>query len=170
MPYCAEADLLLGEIPLPEYLSATQYINNTAEEIDVALSGLYSTPIEVIDIPQNKPTTLFLKQVNAKLATGRLIMAAAMGHQETDVNAYGKYLIDEAVAALYRVCEKEFVLPGAEQNVAAASDTGGVRIKNLDSVSQVEGFYDQIQVPQEVIIARQQYPGILGGYPYGYSW
>lgn len=168
MPYCVEADLLLGEIPTPSYMDVDKYIVNAGEEVDVALGQLYETPIVVTGIPAYKPTTLFLKQVTSKLATGRIIMAAATGKQDIEVNAYGLYLIEEAWAAIKNVIDGNYVLPGATQIVAPASDTGGVRVKNVDAVSQVEGFYDQLQA-QPVPYSTAGYPeGWLGGFPRGY--
>lgn len=168
MPYCVQADLLLGEIPTPSYMDVLKYIDNASEEVDVALGQLYTTPIEVVEIAQNKPTTLFLKQVTAKLATGRIIMAAATGKQDIEVNAYGKYLIDEAWGAIANVLSGNYVLPGATQIDAPASDVGGVRLKNVDAISQVEGFYNQVQA-QPVPYSTPGYPeGWLGGFPRGY--
>lgn len=164
--YCVEADLLLGETPLPGYINKTVYLDNSAEEIDSALAARYTTPIVVPDVPQNRPTKIFLKHVNAKLCSGRMIMAAATGAELSETHAYGRYLVDEALRALGAVASGEYVLPGAEQIDPVASDTGGVRIANVDTISQVEGFYDQLQNPF-VPYPNDPYPGYLGGYPYG---
>ena len=165
--YCATTDLLLGEIPIPAYISQAKFITDTAEEIDVALSVRYVTPVVVTVTAVNRPTTLFLKQVNAKLASGRILMAAASGHQDDQINAYAKYLIEQAFQALYRVCEGEYILPGATQHAPHPDDSGGVRIYNEDATSAVTDFYARVTdpVPQDVWYPENTYTGY--GYPYG---
>lgn len=165
--YCATTDLLLGNIPVPGHISTSKFVTDTAEEIDVALSSRYLTPVVVTITAANRPTTLFLKQVNAKLASGRILMAAAAGHEDEQINAYAKYLIDQAFQALCRVCEGEYTLPGAAQVASAASDSGGVRIYNEDATSAVEDFYTKVATPvvPDVWYPENTYTGY--GYPYG---
>lgn len=160
--YCEKRDLLLGEINVPSFIDSDQYILNASEEVDVALCGVYSTPFTMAENSQTRPTVLFLKQVTSKLASGRIIMAAAAGAEMSEIHQYGIYLVNEAIESLKQVASGEFILPGATQVDPSPSDTGGVRIKNVDATSNVEDFYNQIQ-KQTVPV-----PYLLGGYPYGW--
>jgi len=161
---CIVADLLLGSIPTPAYIDPVKFIVDTSEEIDVAFSPYYETPIILTLTAITKPTILFLKQVNAKLASGRILMASSAGHEDAQVNAYGKYLIDQAFASIYKVCEGDYVLPGVIQVAPVANDSGGVRIYNEDATSAVEDFYTRVTTP----ISESWYPNQVNWpYPYG---
>lgn len=160
--YCETRDLLLGGVNVPTFIDPVQYINAASEEVDVALSGVYSTPFTMAENSQTRPTILFLKQVTSKLASGRIIMAAAAGAEMSEVHQYGIYLVTQAIESLKQVASGEFILPGATPVDPSPADTGGVRIKNVDATSNVEDFYTQLQ-KQTVPV-----PYLLGGYPYGY--
>jgi hypothetical protein len=143
--YCSAADLLIGNIPVPRGVSAEQYVQAAADEIDAALGQMFETPI-LID-PSNislRPSTLVLKQINAKLASGRLIMAADAGGQDTQLHAYGLSLVREAQASLTELRSSSDSLPGAVVIVAEnADDSAGLpRILNYDQTSQVDFFYE----------------------------
>lgn len=145
MAYCQVSDLLTGSIPLPVAPSPQQAVDNAAEEIDAALGQVYLTPIVLSPVdPAVRPSLLTLKHVNAKLATGRLILAVAGGTQDTELNAYGLSLLKEARATLSELRASSESLPGAIlAPTAATSKTGrGPRISNVDPVSQVDAFYD----------------------------
>lgn len=145
MAYCLIGDLLTGDIPLPVVISAQQYINSAADEIDAALGQIYVTPI-VLDVtsPAVRPSVLVLKGVNAKLASGRIIMAADAGGQDTVLHAYGLSLIREAQATLVELRASAETLPGATPvtTITAGQNIGkGPLIVNQDPVSSVDAFY-----------------------------
>lgn len=146
MAYCVVGDLLTGDIPLPVVVSATQYVNSAADEIDAALGQVYVTPI-VLDVtsPAVRPSALVLKGINAKLASGRIIMAADAGGQDTVLHAYGLSLVREAQATLTELRASAETLPGATPvtTITAGQSVGrGPIIVNRDVTSQVESFYD----------------------------
>lgn len=144
MAYCVVGDLLTGDIPLPVVVSPQQYIASTAEEIDAALGHLYITPI-VLDVtnPAVRPSALTLKNVNAKLASGRIIMAADAGGQDTTLHAYGLSLVREALTTLTELRASADTLPGAvviESAMATRVSRGPILI-NPDATSRVDDFY-----------------------------
>ena len=142
--YCEEVDLLTGNIPTHEWMDIPQYIQAAADEINAALAMRYVVPVVVSGVPQYAATPLFLKGINAKLASGRIITAAATSAEQTEVHAYGLYLIKEALEQLKTITCGDYVLPGAPQTQQPGTDTSPVLISNVDPESQVEAFYSRV--------------------------
>lgn len=160
--YCALEDLRTGDLSVPSYTSREQYVVNAAEEIDIALGHIYVTPFVIPEIPENRPTLLFLKKANWLLASGRFILDVAAASEADNLHAYGKRMLDEATAMLKTVTRdiNPIILVGAEllPTPGSSDNPTGPLIHNEDEESLVEGFY------------RQRRPGIgLGlaeSYPY----
>lgn len=97
MPYCADEDLLLTADVMVLPAEKTRFIRLTAEAMDSKLGYLYAVPVD-IGTGSSLPThqKLLLKTINAKMATGRMLMSSAVGSQNSEVNAYAAYLIREA--------------------------------------------------------------------------
>jgi len=147
--YSAVEDLLTGNVPTPQYLSPQKYVDDAADEIDSKIGFLYTTPINIstgTDVP--RPACLLLKRINNFLASGRLLLAAAAGQEDSQLHAYGWSLVQEATAALNQIASGEIPIDGAEK-----IDTGdlavvtAVIINNLDAESNVEAFYDRVLNP-----------------------
>jgi hypothetical protein len=146
--YCEDTDLLLGNIPLPAYLSATKYITDAADEIDSKIGFVYTTPVVLSESDlELRPTRLLLKRINAHLATGRLIMAMDAGGEKDRLHAYGYSLVQEAVSALQGIVDGQIILEGAIPIASDAPRVTAVIIKNVDPESQVEAFYDRVANP-----------------------
>lgn len=94
MAYCGETDLLLSEATVTSLGEKARFIKSAAGEIDGKLGYIYATPIDTAGLPPHQAQLLL--SINAKLASGRLMMAAAFGSQDTNVNAYALYLVKEA--------------------------------------------------------------------------
>lgn len=94
MAYCEETDLLLSGGLVTGSTEKAKYLQSAADEIDAKLGYRYATPIAIETLPANQRK--LLKTINAKLASGRLIMSNALGGQDASVNAYAHYLIKEA--------------------------------------------------------------------------
>ena len=155
--YCTIADLLTGSIPSGTYIDEAQYIQAAADEIDSALAMRYIVPVVVPAIPQYAATTLLLKGINAKLASGRIITASAATGSQTETHAYGLFLIQQALEQLKMLTSGEYVLPGAPTATQPGNDTVPVLISNVDAESQVEAFYNRVT----------GYPPLPGG---DYPW
>lgn len=141
MPYSTQADLLLGEIPLPSYVNPDTYISNAADEIDAVIGMTYVTPISIQETPTTRPSKLILKKANNFLASGRIIMAVDSGGQDTQLHSYGRYLVNQAEQIVAKIANGEFILVGAQR----ISDTAGGNapvIVNGDAESLVDAFYD----------------------------
>jgi len=142
--YCTQADLLTGSIPASSYIDVDRYIQSAADEIDSALAMRYIVPVVVPAIPQYAATTLVLKGINQRLASGRIITAAAATGSQTETHAYGLYLIEQALQQLKALIDGSYILPGAPTVNQPGSDTVPVLITNVDSESQVEAFYQRV--------------------------
>lgn len=149
MAYCEEADLLLGNIPIADYVSKSKYISDAADEIDSMIGSRYVTPVNLADTAENRPARLLLKRINAHLASGRLIMALDAGGQDDRLHAYGYSLVQQALAALAALVDGTADLGAAPviPDPNANSVTVPVVISNIDPESQVEAFYARVAGP-----------------------
>jgi hypothetical protein len=155
MAYSEETDLLTGNIPTPAYLSPQKYINDAADEIDSKLGFIYKTPVDLAtdaEHPVPRPVRLLLKRLNNFLATGRLLMAVDAGGERTQVHAYGKQLVDDALLTLNMIAEGKLELtdtPKLDGTDGELKVTAPL-ISNLDAESNVEAFYDRIANPEYI--------------------
>lgn len=156
--YCGLTDLLKGDLDLPRYMGdGSQFVNMAAEDIDSHLGHIYVTPIEVLDIPRNRPTKLMLKRINRLLASGRMVLDLATAGESTDLHAYGRSLVKEAMDLLEKIASGEIVLAGASRIDEVVDPTGqhftGPRITNEDSYSLVQAFYDRFNPNQPDVVS-----------------
>lgn len=149
--YCGVDELLVGDMPLPRGTRPQQYVDSATNEIDMHIGFLYATPINMEDnSPVIRPARLLLKEVCRKLATGRLILAMSTVAQRTELHAYGKRLVDEALEIIKAITSGEVILTGATPlDTGDGTDTQftGPQIANVDVESNVEAFYDRISNP-----------------------
>ena len=151
--YCANSDLLLSSnLPMPTGLDKSKFVQDAADEINVAISNLYKVPVAFLlptDQAKYAATITFLKQLNARLATGRLIMAIDAVGQNQSLHAYGLFLLKEVQGILQQIKDREIVLEGAPvtENDPHQYDAPGPRIYQKDEVSGVESFYDFVTLP-----------------------
>lgn len=143
--YCGLTDLMKGDLELARYMGdGSGYINLAAEDIDSHLGHIYVTPIEVLVAdPRYRPTTLMLKRVNRLLASGRMILDLAAAGEDSDLHAYGRSLLREAMDLLNKIALGDIVLAGAERLDDGEVVPTGPRVVNEDSESLVEAFYSR---------------------------
>lgn len=147
--YSTADDMLLGDLQVSSAEPLVKYIALAADEIDVALAPLYVTPIEFKDkngmpLPNDAPGRLALKNISARLATGRYIMASAAAASKEEVQQYGLYLLQEALAALRVLAGGDVILDGAEEKPRDPEKNDSPMlplVMNVDAVSQVDAFY-----------------------------
>lgn len=99
MAYCTVADLLLGQLTtrLPPEIDVNEYMESAAEHIDARLGFMYATPfvtegVEALPANQIK----LLKGINAKRASGQIILAATIATEDNLIHQYGLWLLQEA--------------------------------------------------------------------------
>jgi hypothetical protein len=147
--YCAETDLLLGDVPTSDSALPNKYVIDAADEIDSRIGHIYETPVDTSGTSTTaRHARLLLKRINVWLATGRLLMAIDVSGEETGVHAYANKLVNDASAALDMIAQGELVLDGATR-VAGFADSGAARpvYGNVDPESAVEAFYNRIANP-----------------------
>jgi hypothetical protein len=151
MPYCADGDLLItSDLPLPQGVNRSSYVQMAADEIDMMISRYYKTPVvfNTAELQEKfKPTLLLLKHVNIKLATGRIILAVDAAGENQQVHAYGASLVAEAMRLLEAIVNRDIILEGADGNSNEPSEIATARaiVYQLDATSGVEDFYAMTQ-------------------------
>lgn len=143
--YCEVSDLLIGDLILPVEIDPAKYITSAAEEMDSRIGLLYETPIEIDDADQEKyrATITFLRSINTRLASGRILMAAASALELTTVHAYARNLVEGALADLKLIEDRKYILQGAKENTnpPEAYVSSRAYSYNQDPVSAVDAFY-----------------------------
>lgn len=139
-PYAEEDDLLLGDMTLSSRLSPAKFLADSADEIDVRIGRIYVTPVNLPALEQTSRLTL--KLANARLASGRLLMAQAQAAQDDSLHAYGMYLIGEAENVIAAIETNRLQLEGADVRDDLL-DTPAPKVTNYDARSPVEEFYDE---------------------------
>ena len=144
--YCADSDLLVGDIPVLDGKKA-QFIASATDEIDSYLAALYVTPVVIAAsvTGRDRMTYLTLKNICAQLASGRLITSLATAGEDTEVHQYGLLLINNATDALLRLKTGVPELPGAVKHEELPGQTTEADLRgktfNGDDASEVDGFY-----------------------------
>jgi phage gp36-like protein len=146
--YCQPEDLLLGKIALPRGISAEAVIAQAANEMDSYLGRRYAIPVAVdATVPAQRSDALYLSNINAQLATGRLITSAAAGGEADSVHAYGRMLMTTAINALNGIADGKVDLTSAAPADDAVSVKAAPRIYTKDKHSLVDSFYDTYAEP-----------------------
>lgn len=152
MPYCKNQDLLIGDISLSPTLSRESFIRDAADEMDARLGFVYTLPLTGI---QPHAVTL-LKMINARLASGRLLMSLAAPAEDDGVHRYGEWLIKQAYDDLYAICNGTINLAGA--TLIADPNPALAAVYNHDEESAVDMFENTVMrgvpswwMPGEVI-------------------
>lgn len=165
--YCKVTDLLVGDLELSARVDPQAFVDNASDEINSKLGYLYVVPIDTNAVPNF--IALRLKSINAKIATGRLIMAITSGGEDDTVNAYGLALYKEGTMDLACIVSGREELTGA---TAAATDTStdgnAPSILVADAQSGVDAFYDYVNRPVFVPDFQPPWtpyykPGVQGG-------
>lgn len=157
--YCAVTDLLVGKVPLPPYLDAEKYVDDAADEIDTKICQLYETRVDVSEsAATSRVAKLFLKRVNAHLASGRLLLSVAAPEEQRQLHAYAWSLVTQALLALEGVESGEYILEGAlpAEGLVEVPQSQPM-ISNLDAESSVEAFYDRVANPDYVFTNADRY-------------
>lgn len=138
MAYCKPQDLLIGDVTLSSVLSRESYVRDAADEMDARLGFVYALPLPLTQLQPHAIT--LLKMINARLASGRLLMSIAAPAEDDSVHRYGEWLIKSAYEDLYNLCNRTIDLVGA----TPINDTTPeqVSIYNYDEESAVEQFYN----------------------------
>lgn len=138
--YSTVEDLLLT-VALPRDLPVQRYVDDARDEIDSALGHLYVTPFDLCDSgPMARHSKLLIKRIANHLATGRIIMAVAMGTEDNTNHAYGAGLVKGALAALESLRTGAVVLEDAPLVERVGTGGGDMSISQHDATSIMDTF------------------------------
>ncbi len=144
MSYCVAADLLLGDLQIPSTVNVDKWITDAADEIDSRIAFRYVTPVVASDaIATQRATALTLKRINARLASGRLILMLAAPSERANLHAYGQSLVHEALSELAMIVDGSLPLPDVAVITDGIDDLrdDGPALGQQDASSGVEAFY-----------------------------
>lgn len=159
--YCEPGDLSLGGLSMPRFMTADQEIEKAADEINGHLGQIYVLPIVLDPLdPGQSADRLLLKVINSELATGSVVLASAGGGNDTQLQAYGSYLVRHARALLQRIISGEIQIDKAEFKAGNENISRGPVMVSKDAVSMVDSFYDPLY-------QNGTQPEIRGYLPYG---
>ena len=164
--YCEEDDLLLGQIStrLPPTIAPADFIENATNEINAKLGFTYAVPfVEPTDGGAEPQLPLhqwnLLRDIAAKLASGRIILAATAANQESTIHAYGFYLVKDAEVSLMAIANGDVKFKWPRVNSEGEpldpapnpQDTDPMAYipgaSNRDAVSPVETFENNYMTP-----------------------
>lgn len=156
MAYSEVGDLLIGDMMLGSF-DATKYVDDAARDIDSKLGYIYKLPLRKKDATPGPDAwkdlpdyqVLTLRQMNNKLASGKLILAMAVGQEGTAVHAYGLHLVREATAELMLFANGTVDLAAEQLDGSAADEPldGSVRTPTMqvhDNESLLDGFENTV--------------------------
>lgn len=146
-PYCSKDDLEITGVRLPQLLSAEGAVADASDEIDASIGSLYVTPIALDENdPEKRQDTLLLKSICKSLASGRLLLAASAGGEQTQVHAYGRYLVGFAKDKIKQIQSEAIILTSATRAPSRGRPVqkGAVLVQG-QGVSMVDDFYSTFQ-------------------------
>lgn len=134
-----------------------KWITSAADTIDGKLGYIYELPFILTGsgaLPGYQ--ILVLKEINAKLASGRLILAQDVGGEDSTLHAYGLYLVKEATDELMALANG-LVWLDAPKTDSSEEGTRDVSVHHYDDESLLAGFENTVMRG----IPWQSYPGKL---------
>lgn len=137
MAYCEPDDLLFGDIPISPS-NQVRWIGAAEDEINQRLGVLYVLPP---GSGASATALLILKRLAILVATGRGMMAQPAAGEDNGVNAYGRYLLDDAEKIFCDVISGELDLIGVDKLPELISSGNAPSVVMEDSVAAVDAFY-----------------------------
>lgn len=151
MPYSVIGDLLLDGVLLKPGFDKQKFVDDAADEMDSKLGWLYSLPlspegVEPLGTWEDLPAhqVLTLKQINNRLASGRLILAIALPGEQNTLHAYGYSLVQQALADLMQLANGVVELDANKLAPASEFTSRAPSITNPDSESLLAGFENTV--------------------------
>lgn len=123
-------------------LDTGKIVQEAADEIDSRLGFVYKLPLTPLPpagaLPEHE--VLLLKQINNKLASGRLIMQIAAAGEDRSLHAYGLRLVTEATNDLMLLANGTVELTAVKQPISGSVPDKTPMIFNHDEESAVDMF------------------------------
>ena len=153
MAYSEVADLLLGDLLVSESVDRQKFVDLAAREIDSKLGWVYELPLHVAGatanatswqaLPQHEADTL--RDINNKLATGRLILSLYVAGEDTQLHALGWHYVNSALEDLMVIANGTVDLTAVRIGVADEHYRDNVpSISQYDDESLLLGFEETV--------------------------
>ena len=136
VPYARQTDLLLGDMALSSAINLDDVLRAASDEIDAKLGEIYVVPL--VGLASHHQT--LIKLICARLASGRLILAMAVGGEDRMLQAYGQSLIDDANRDLNMIATGKLVLTGVTEQPGVGAGDSVPGIINYDDESPMGMF------------------------------
>jgi phage gp36-like protein len=160
--YSSTDDLLTGQVPVPQAIDPAKYVSDATDEVDSVIGFRYLTPLDLSNTsPIARPARLLIKRIANFIATGRLLMAAAIAGEDRQLQAYAASLLEQGLYCLKEIAEGDITLPGAPTSPDSPVTQTGVLLFNEDAESNVSAFYDRITNPCPVGQQVRIWPGAI---------
>lgn len=147
--YSTTDDLLLDDTNFEGVVDLQKYVSNAADEIDSFIGGIYLIPVA----SEDSQTELLLSKINNFLATGRILMTTAKPGEEDNLNALGKYYVDQAQLVLKGILGGDIILIAPPPlNSGTENLLNYPTIVNVDPGSRVDDFYIHFKKPRRPLV------------------
>lgn len=138
MSWATEDDLLVGDLYI-KTLDTGRYLNDAKDEMLTKLYQRFSSfPTFTVDTPIGRT----LKMIQSRLASGRMILAQAMGSESEQVHAYGLHLVEWAYEELCKM-GVDYEVPGATP-IGSQGENRAPGVLVYDSDSPWEVYEDYV--------------------------
>lgn len=132
--------MLIGKLTVSPTTDKAAYVCAAFDEINSRIGYLYTLPIVVANLEIQ--SQLVLKKINNFIASGRFIMAMAIGAEQQELHAYGASLVREGFAELALILDGSLPLIGAEASTGTVGDRFPETV-NHDAASAMYAFEDE---------------------------
>jgi hypothetical protein len=139
MTYSTDSDVMrkIAHVALASGLLPKEFRDEAYTDINIELRKLYAVPISSSDDSDLQ----FLKTIESNMAAGLLILdISATSENESELDAYGEYLIDKGEERLQKLVNRTVVLIGAEDQTDDSSYSEEASFVNLQSPDDYSTF------------------------------
>lgn len=148
--YCVPSDLLVGDLLGIDDTDKQSFIDRAASEMHAYLGTRYAVPlVGKSRLPWSGNVSAheaeLLKIINAKIASGRLILQKFAADEESNQHAYGASLLREGKNDLMQIVNGTIELTSVQGADSVASEHSKVpSINNHDAESMVDAWEDRV--------------------------
>lgn len=141
--YSTDEDMMIGDLTYDADYRNT-FRSRAKDEIDTALGFLYLIPLSP---SPSVHVGLILKQIEARLASGRLILDRTAAMEDNSLQAYGNSLLKEGQQMLMQITTGMVELIGQTRVPSAATAGNAPVIIQGDTTSGVDAYYNWLNTP-----------------------
>jgi len=120
MSYSIDTNVLgrISHIEIPSGLLVSGFREEAYTDINIQIRKLYTVPV----VSTDQTDMDYLRDIEADLAGGNLILDVALVQEPTNLHEYGVSLINKAKSKLKRITDEIVILVGAERDTDTSND------------------------------------------------